>query len=355
MDRTGIWKKILPGFIPVFVFVLADEIWGTFPGMVVAVSAGVIQLIWISIHEKRFDKFILFDTFLLVALGGVSLWLENEIFFRLKPGFLGVILLLLVGVSAFSSLDVAGFMTRRYLSEIKITHGQAAEFRKNMKLFFWILLFHTALVFYSAFFMSRAAWAFISGGLLYILFGIFFLFQYLKVRIQRKMLAGEEWLPLVDGEGRVTGSAPRSVVHNGSKLLHPVVHLHIISPQGDLLLQKRAVHKEIQPGKWDTAVGGHVASGETIETALNRETAEETGLKEFSARFIRKYKWKSPVENELVYMFVTRNTKGVAVQSDEVEELRFWTKKEIERSIGTGLLTPNVEFEFTILKAENLI
>ena len=45
---------------------------------------------------------------------------------------------------------------------------------------------------------------------------------------------GEEWLPVVDAQGKVIGRAPRSVCHSGSKLLHPVVHLHIINPNRSL-------------------------------------------------------------------------------------------------------------------------
>ena len=36
----------------------------------------------------------------------------------------------------------------------------------------------------------------------------------------------EERFPIVDEEGRVVGSATRGECHNGSRLLHPVVHLH---------------------------------------------------------------------------------------------------------------------------------
>ena len=36
-----------------------------------------------------------------------------------------------------------------------------------------------------------------------------------------------ERFPIVDEEGRVIGSATRGECHNGSKLLHPVVHLHV--------------------------------------------------------------------------------------------------------------------------------
>ncbi len=36
----------------------------------------------------------------------------------------------------------------------------------------------------------------------------------------------QEIFPLVDEEGKVVGSATRGECHSGSKLLHPVVHLH---------------------------------------------------------------------------------------------------------------------------------
>lgn len=48
-----------------------------------------------------------------------------------------------------------------------------------------------------------------------------------------------ERFPLVDTEGNIIGEALRSECHNGSKLLHPVVHLHVFSPDGQLFLQQR--------------------------------------------------------------------------------------------------------------------
>ena len=75
----------------------------------------------------------------------------------------------------------------------------------------------------------------------------------------------EEWFPLVNEKGETIGKATRKECHNGSKMLHPVVHLHIFNKAGDLYLQKRSINKDIQPGKWDTAVGGHIDYGEPVE------------------------------------------------------------------------------------------
>ena len=76
-----------------------------------------------------------------------------------------------------------------------------------------------------------------------------------------------EWFPLVNEEGETIGKATRKECHSGSKLLHPVIHLHIFNKDGDLYLQKRSMNKDIQPGKWDTAVGGHIDYGESVEEA----------------------------------------------------------------------------------------
>lgn len=162
-------------------------------------------------------------------------------------------------------------------------------------------------------------------------------------------LITNEWVPLVDETGIVTGKASRSAVHNGSKLLHPVVHMHVLKPGKSLLLQKRPDSKLIQPGKWDTAVGGHMSAGETPKEALKKEAFEEIGLTDFSAKFLMVYKWESDLEAELVYLFITNNYKNYHLHSDEVTEAKFWTKNQIENQLGKGIFTANFEHEFALL------
>ena len=51
----------------------------------------------------------------------------------------------------------------------------------------------------------------------------------------------KEKFPIVDEEGCVVGSATRGECHNGSKLLHPVVHLHVFNSKGEVYLQINVV------------------------------------------------------------------------------------------------------------------
>lgn len=86
-----------------------------------------------------------------------------------------------------------------------------------------------------------------------------------------------ELFPIVGKDGEFLGTTSRGHAHDGCKILHPVVHLHVFNSNGELYLQKRPGWKDIQPNKWDTAVGGHVDLGENMETALRREALEELG------------------------------------------------------------------------------
>ena len=110
----------------------------------------------------------------------------------------------------------------------------------------------------------------------------------------------DELFPVVDEDGNIVGTATRGECHGGSKLLHPVVHLHVFDGKGNLFLQKRPEWKDIQPGKWDTSVGGHVDLGEDVSSALKREVSEELGIEEFVPEFIVSYVFESDRERELV-------------------------------------------------------
>ena len=156
----------------------------------------------------------------------------------------------------------------------------------------------------------------------------------------------EEWFPLVNESGETIGKATRKSCHNGSKQLHPVVHLHLFNEAGELYLQKRPMSKDIQPGKWDTAVGGHVDYGETIEEALRREVQEELGITDFTPEFITRYVFESSIEKELVNTFRTTYSGEITPDPIELEGGRFWSQTEILANIGKEVFTPNFEQEY---------
>lgn len=160
------------------------------------------------------------------------------------------------------------------------------------------------------------------------------------------MPPGTEMLPIVEENGMVQARMTRHYAHNGSMELHPVVHLHLVNRMGAIYLQKRSVYKELLPGYWDTAVGGHVSYGEHISEALFREAAEELGLYDFNPVPVATYVFRSQTEKELVNVFACVGTFDIIPNSEEVELGRWWTPEEINSNIGKSVLTPNFEMEY---------
>ena len=160
-----------------------------------------------------------------------------------------------------------------------------------------------------------------------------------------------EELPVVDNTGLVIARATRKHCHTSpDKPLHPVVHMHIIDHFSNVLLQKRAADKDLFPGLWDTAVGGHVTYGESLEEALFREAAEELSFKDFNPRHLLTYIWESETQRELVSVYAAITSSLPTPDNEEVQEAKFWTDAEIMAAIGTGVLTPDFEDEYKMIK-----
>jgi isopentenyldiphosphate isomerase/intracellular septation protein A len=345
MNRTFLLRQLLPGLAPLIIFVIADEMWGTEVGLMVAMGFGLAELGLSLIRKKRPDNFLLLDLGLIMAMGGISLWLNNDVFFKLKPVVIGAVMCVMMAAMAFMPGNMLQAMQQRYMGNMQINPWQQYEFKKSIGRMVWVLVTHTLVTLFTVFYASNRVWGAVSGPGFFVVAAIWMGWEFMIKKHQQKRFAKEEWLPLVDEQGMVLGSAPRSVVHGGSMLLHPVVHLHVVTQEG-IYLQKRPMFKQVQPGKWDTAVGGHISAGEPVDKALLRETREEIGLQGFEALLLTKYVWKSSVEHELVFAFVTNTTKPPVPNLDEVDEGRFWPIDEIEATLGKNILTPNFEFEF---------
>ena len=165
--------------------------------------------------------------------------------------------------------------------------------------------------------------------------------------------AGEELFEIVDEHDKAIGLAPRSLCHGHPELVHRVAHVLVFNRRGALLLQKRALSKDIQPGKWDTSVGGHLMPGEDYEQAARREYHEELGVAEAHLEAWGPSRIRNAVESENVMTYVTCHDGPFCFDPGEIDEVRFWMAAEIDAALGAGTLTPNFEVQWRRWLAED--
>ena len=160
-----------------------------------------------------------------------------------------------------------------------------------------------------------------------------------------------EMFEVVNERGEVIGTAPRADCHGNPALVHRAAHVLVFNPSGALLLQLRSMSKDVQPGRWDTSVGVHLAVGETYERAAAREMQEELGISGVEVQYLYDYKLRNETESENIRSFYIVHDGPVRFQEDEIDAVRFWGMDEIKSSLGSGVFTPNFEQEFGLYLA----
>jgi isopentenyl-diphosphate delta-isomerase len=87
-----------------------------------------------------------------------------------------------------------------------------------------------------------------------------------------------EMVDVVNESGMVVGTMSREESETLNHLIQNVI-VFIFNSKGEVWIQKRPTTKKHFPGLWDVSACGAIFSGEAPDTAAERETVEETGIK----------------------------------------------------------------------------
>jgi isopentenyldiphosphate isomerase/intracellular septation protein A len=356
MSRLRLLLSFFPGFAPILIYIAVEALWGETAGLAAGMALGIGEFLYVLIRERRVDTFILVDTILLAAMGALSWALSDPVFIELKPAVAGAALAFMIIIGCLGPHQVFLPYVQSKMNMGELPEAVADKMLKMIAGFGFLTLAHSLLTAIAALFWTKEVWNFIAGAFFLVLAAVYMAFWTIpafvrRAKMKRRIESGEsadEILPVVDENGAIIGKAPRQLCHRvlsgnetlpgmGEKLLHPVVRLWISDGHGGFWMQKRSMSKLVQPGKWDCAVGGHIAFGESAHAALRREATEEIGLEELppvSPRF--SFIWETPIERELVYVSSASLSPATPPVADrnEVDEIRVWTAGELKRELA---------------------
>jgi isopentenyldiphosphate isomerase len=145
-------------------------------------------------------------------------------------------------------------------------------------------------------------------------------------------MSDQEMLDIVDEDDRVLSSASRRKVLDEYQL-HRAVVFFVFDREGNVFVNKRSASKEIYPGYWSIAFGGHVLAGESYDAAAIREVQEETGLFDRPVR-IGSYKKRTADERENVAVYRVAASRDLDLFPEEIEYGQFVTVAELNEYLG---------------------
>ena len=155
----------------------------------------------------------------------------------------------------------------------------------------------------------------------------------------------EEQLDIVDDQDRVLSRAPRSRGHRDYHI-HRSVMFFVFDDQDQVLVNQRSERKEIYPGYWSIACGGHVLAGESYDAAVRREVKEEVGL-DAPARLITSFQKRTADERENVKVYAVTADREPVLFPDEIAQGRFMSLAEINEMLSRADFLPETA---TLLK-----
>lgn len=143
-------------------------------------------------------------------------------------------------------------------------------------------------------------------------------------------------LPVVNEKDQVIGTKSREA--RGPEDIIRVSGLFVYNSKREVLLSKRVMTKRHDPGKWSDAVSGTVEAGETYESNIIKETAEEIGLT-ITAQDIREvyygfFEASHPMFYTQYVAEVNQPIESFRLQEDEVAELRWVSFDEFKQWVA---------------------
>lgn len=149
------------GILPVIAFTVIEEkfgiIWGVIAGMVFSVG----EMAWEWVRDRRISSVTLGVSLLILVLGGISLWANDGIWFKLQPALSeAAFCLLLLGSLVLGKPFLVAAMEKQGAVLPPPVRAAMPGLTLRMALFFG---FHAILATWAALHWSTSAWALLKG------------------------------------------------------------------------------------------------------------------------------------------------------------------------------------------------
>jgi 8-oxo-dGTP pyrophosphatase MutT (NUDIX family) len=149
-----------------------------------------------------------------------------------------------------------------------------------------------------------------------------------------------EQVDVIDENDVVVGQVTRAEMRR-RVLRHRAVFAAVVSSEGKLLIHRRSDSKDIWPGWWDIAVGGVVTAGETYDSAMVRELAEEAGIDDATLHPLGKGSYVDADVSLIGQCFLVHHDGPVEARDGEVAEMCWVSAAELRDRLERAEFLPD--------------
>lgn len=343
---------LIPGILYVILFWTTDSV---FYALGIAMSFSVIADIALRLYTKsRVCGFIFLINSLSLGISLIIKLLTPSYYFP-KVFFIAIYFII------FTSIFIIITVLKKYLS-IYLSRNKSIVQKTYLNDIFeiayicqFIMTFYLFMLLIFSF-REEIDHSWKNHNILYcfipiLIFCLVIIYEVIKSRKIIKQLKKEEWLPIVNETGQVTGRIARSVSSKmKNRFMHPVVRIALIH-NGEIYLQKRLSTDSLDPGLYDHPFEKYMLFNHEINIAARNSISKALNMQELPFRFVIKYVFENDNTKRLTFLFVARIENDEQLKSISLLRGKFWTTKQIEDSFGDeNIFSECFQLEYEYLK-----
>lgn len=152
---------LLSGILPLIVYTVVEEVYGTYWGLIAGLVLGVIEIVMEKLLYKKVSTVTWIVNALVIGLGCVSLYMNDGIWFKLQPAFAELLMVIILWGSLILKKP---FLREMALKQNPNTPEYMLAFFSNITFRLGIFFFiHCLLAVWAAYEWSTVNWALLKG------------------------------------------------------------------------------------------------------------------------------------------------------------------------------------------------
>ena len=181
-------KLLFLGLVPVIIFWLVEDKWGTLWGLVAAMAWALGECIYEYVKNKRIDKLTLLSTGLVVGMGGIGILLDQSVIFKFQPVIMELIF---AGILYWGGRGGEPFLLKMARqSKPEVFQNQNPEIYERQKNYMarmtrslmGLLVLHCVVLSYVALKGTTGQWAFWKGIGFNVFLGMWLLIEFIILK-----------------------------------------------------------------------------------------------------------------------------------------------------------------------------
>jgi len=343
-------------FIPLMLFLLINDFWGTRIALsiVYAVVVSILlysYFLYTNIYKYLGVSYLVSTLIISIIIFTPTHFIPKSILDVLSEYILLISFILILVLRKRITL----FVSQRTPKHLAMTNNLAEHFKIVWALTI-LLSIYTATYTISYELLSPSAKHLVFLREVYYGVLIFLIsFEFIRVTLIRTRLFKEEWWPIVTKTGKVIGSIQSNESRNNpTEFMHPLVRVILIK-DSKIFLQKRSSNDQLNPNLWDIALSNHVKMSETVEQCIDRTSLENYGVNDLKPLSLSKYVHTNEFASNFIYLFLVCKLDIIEINASLIDSVKWWTIQQIEDNLKSGIFTENFVTEFETLKRSGFL